>query len=80
MKRVLVTGSGIDDAQLTAVADKVIPGNITTFRTTVLTGLTSSPLQHGAAVARQLAFVIKSPSFPALPDVRERLCAARFLP
>jgi putative ABC transport system permease protein len=48
--RVLVTGSAIDDAQLTAVANKVIPGNITTFRTTVLTGLNSSPLQHGAAV------------------------------
>jgi len=48
--RVLVTGSGIDDAQLTAVAGKVIPGNVTTFRTTVLAGLTNSPLQHGAAV------------------------------
>jgi putative ABC transport system permease protein len=48
--RVLVAGSGIDDAQLTAVAGKVIPGNITTFRSTVLAGLTSSPLQHGAAV------------------------------
>jgi putative ABC transport system permease protein len=48
--RVLVTGSGINDAQLTAVANKVIPGNITTYRATVLAGLTSSPLQHGAAV------------------------------
>ena len=48
--RVLVTGPAIDDAQLTAVANKVIPGNITTFRTTVLAGLNSSPLQHGAAV------------------------------
>jgi putative ABC transport system permease protein len=48
--RVLVTGSGIDDAQLTAVAGKVIPGNVTTFRSTVLAALTSSPLQHGAAL------------------------------
>jgi putative ABC transport system permease protein len=48
--RVLVTGSGIDDAQLTAVADRVIPGNVTTFRTTVLAALSSSPLQHGAAL------------------------------
>ncbi|MGH3190989.1 MAG: hypothetical protein ACRDOL_27845, partial [Streptosporangiaceae bacterium] len=48
--RVLVTGASIDDARLTAVANKVIPGNITTFRTTVLAGLSSSPLQHGAAV------------------------------
>jgi len=48
--RVLVTGADIDDAQLTKVANKVIPGNVTTFRTTVLAGLNSSPLQHGAAV------------------------------
>ena len=48
--RVLVTGSGIDDAQLTAVADKVIPGNVTTFRSTVLAALSGSPLQHGAAL------------------------------
>ena len=45
---VLVTGSAIDDAQLSAVADKVIPGNDTTFRRAVLAGLARSPLQHGA--------------------------------
>jgi putative ABC transport system permease protein len=48
--RVLVTGAGIDDAQLTAVAGKVIPGNVTAFRTTVLAALSGSPLQHGAAL------------------------------
>jgi hypothetical protein len=47
---VLVTGSAIDDAQLSAVASKLIPGNITTFRTAVLASLDSSPLQHGAAL------------------------------
>jgi len=47
---VLVTGSSIDDNQLTAVADKVIPGNITTFRSAVLASLDSSPLQHGATL------------------------------
>jgi putative ABC transport system permease protein len=47
---VLVTGSAIDDAQLSAVASKVIPGNTTTFRTAVLASLDSSPLQHGAAL------------------------------
>ena len=45
---VLVSGSSIDRAQLTAVADKVIPGNYTTYRTAVLASLASSPLQHGA--------------------------------
>jgi putative ABC transport system permease protein len=55
--RVLVTGSDIDDAQLTAVANKVIPGNVTTFRTTVLAGLDNSPLQHGAAVIIVLTIV-----------------------
>jgi putative ABC transport system permease protein len=45
---VLVTGSGIDNAQLTAVANKLIPGNATTFRSTLLAALAGSPLQHGA--------------------------------
>jgi putative ABC transport system permease protein len=45
---ILVTGAAIDDAQLTAVAGKVIPGNDITFRSTVLAALASSPLQHGA--------------------------------
>ena len=46
----LVTGSAISDARLTAVADRVLPGNITTFRTAVLASLASSPLQHGAGL------------------------------
>jgi len=45
---ILVTGSSIDDSQLTAVASQVLPGNATTFRTAVLASLDSSPLQHGA--------------------------------
>jgi hypothetical protein len=47
---ILVTGSSIDDARLTAVASKVIPGNDTVFRTEVLASLASSPLQHGAVL------------------------------
>jgi len=47
---VLVTGSSIDDRQLTAVAGQVIPGNFTTFRTAVFAALASSPLQHGAVL------------------------------
>jgi putative ABC transport system permease protein len=45
---VLVTGSAIDDAQLTAVANKMIPSDTITLRRTVLAALASSPLQHGA--------------------------------
>ena len=46
----LATGSAIDHTRLTAVADRVIPGNVTTFRTGVLASLASSPLQHGAGL------------------------------
>ena len=46
----LVTGSAIDRARLTAVADRVIPGNLIAFRTGVLGSLASSPLQHGAGI------------------------------
>jgi len=49
-KTVLVTGSAIDQAQLTAVAARVFPGSIITFRTAVLASLASSPLQHGAGL------------------------------
>jgi putative ABC transport system permease protein len=47
---VLVSGTSIDQAQLTAVVGKVLPGSVTTFRTGVLASLASSPLQHGAAL------------------------------
>jgi putative ABC transport system permease protein len=47
---ILVTGSAIDDAQLSAVAQKVFPGSLLTFRTAVLASLASSPLQHGAGL------------------------------
>ena len=46
---VLVTGTGIDQARLSAVAGRVIPGNTTViFRSDVLAQLGSSPLQQGA--------------------------------
>jgi putative ABC transport system permease protein len=47
---VLVSGAAIDRAQLTAVAGKIMPGNITTYRTSVAASLASSPLQHGAGL------------------------------
>ena len=46
----LATGTAIDHARLTAVADRVIPGSVTAFRTGVLASLASSPLQHGAGL------------------------------
>ena len=46
----LATGSAIDHARLTAVADRVMPRSVTTFRTGVLGSLASSPLQHGAGL------------------------------
>ena len=53
--RVLVTGSGIDDAQLSAVVARMIPQGVTTFRSAVLASLASSPLQHGAVLIIGLA-------------------------
>jgi putative ABC transport system permease protein len=46
----LATGSAINHARLTAVASRVIPGSVVTFRSTVLASLASSPLQHGAGL------------------------------
>ena len=47
---ILAAGSAIDHSQLTAVANRVIPGSVITFRTGVLASLASSPLQHGAGL------------------------------
>jgi putative ABC transport system permease protein len=47
---VLVSGSAIDDNQLTALVDRIIPGSTITYRAAVLNSLTNSPLPHGAAL------------------------------
>ena len=47
---VLITGSGINDGQLSAVVSRVIPTADITFRSAVLAALASSPLQHGAVL------------------------------
>jgi putative ABC transport system permease protein len=47
---VLVSGSAIDDSQLSAVVNRMIPGSTITFRSAVLASLTNSPLPHGAAL------------------------------
>jgi putative ABC transport system permease protein len=53
----LATGSAINQARLTAVADRVIPDNILAFRTSVLNALAGSPLQHGAGIIITLIIV-----------------------
>jgi putative ABC transport system permease protein len=47
---VLVSGSAIDDSQLTALVDRIIPYSTITYRSVVLNSLTNSPLPHGAAL------------------------------
>jgi putative ABC transport system permease protein len=47
---VLVSGSAIDQNQLTAQVNRSIPGSTITFRSVVLNSLTNSPLPHGAAL------------------------------
>ena len=46
----LVTGTAIDHAQLTAVASRVVPGGSIAFRSAALAELAAAPLQHGAEV------------------------------
>ena len=47
---VLANGSGIDQARLSAVVSRAIPGSTVTFRSAVLASLAGSPLPHGGAV------------------------------
>jgi hypothetical protein len=53
----LLTGSGIDDARLSAVAAKVLPTTNITFRSAVLADLASAPLQHGAGLIMLLTIL-----------------------
>ncbi len=53
----LATGSAINHARFTAVASRVMPGSVVTFRTAVLASLASSPLQHGAGLIITLTIV-----------------------
>jgi putative ABC transport system permease protein len=47
---ILVSGSAIDDSQLSALVSRTLPGSTITFRSAVLASLTNSPLPHGAAL------------------------------
>jgi putative ABC transport system permease protein len=51
----LLTGANIDRARLTTVVRTMIPGGAATFRSDILNGLTTAPLQHGTFTAFTLA-------------------------
>ena len=53
----LLTGSGIDGARLSAVVAKELPGATTTFRSAALAALAGAPLQHGAGLIMLLTIL-----------------------
>ena len=58
VNEMLLTGGSIDQARLTAVVRRTVPDGAVTFRSDVLSALTSGPLQHGAFVLFSLAVVV----------------------
>jgi len=58
VNEMLLTGGSIDHAQLTAVVRHTLPDGVVTFRSDVLSALTSGPLQHGAFTLFSLAVVV----------------------
>jgi len=48
VNQILITGSGISTAAMSAVIARQLPGASTTFRSVALATLAGSPLQHGA--------------------------------
>ena len=50
VNRILITGSGISAAAMSAVVSRQLPGASTAFRSVALEALTGSPLQHGAGL------------------------------
>jgi putative ABC transport system permease protein len=58
VNEMLLTGGSINQARLTAVVRRTLPGGVLTFRSDVLSALTSGPLQHGAFMLFSLAVVV----------------------
>jgi putative ABC transport system permease protein len=50
INRILITGSGISTAAMSAVVARQLPGASTAFRSVALAALAGSPLQHGAGL------------------------------
>ncbi len=57
VNEMLLAGSGIDRARLTALAGKHLVGGNISFRADVLAGLRGAPLQHGAVTVITLSVV-----------------------
>ena len=55
VNEMLLAGGSIDRAGLTAVLRHTLPAGVATFRSVVLSGLTSGPMQHGAFTLFSLA-------------------------
>jgi len=53
----LLTGSDIDSARLSAVLREKLPGAATTIRSDIVKGLAGAPLQHGTFVLFELALI-----------------------
>jgi putative ABC transport system permease protein len=58
VNEMLLTGGSIDHARLTAVVRHALPGGVATFRSDILSALTTGPLQHGAFTLFSLAVVV----------------------
>ena len=58
VNEMLLTGGSIDRARLTAVLRHALPDGVAAFRSDVLSGLTSGPLQHGAFTLFPLAVLV----------------------
>jgi putative ABC transport system permease protein len=58
VNEMLLTGGSIDRARLAAVLRHALPDGDATFRSDVLSALTSGPLQHGAFTLFSLAVVV----------------------
>ena len=58
VNEMLLTGASIDRSGLAAVLRQELPGGVATFRSDVLSALTSGPLQHGAFTLFSLAVVV----------------------
>jgi hypothetical protein len=58
VNEMLLTGGSIDRVRLTAVLRHALPDGVATFRSDVLSSLTSGPLQHGAFTLFSLAVVV----------------------
>ena len=54
----LLAGGSIDRARLAAVVRDTMPGGVTTFRSDILSALTTGPLQHGAFALFSLALAV----------------------